>query len=155
MQIFEVTEGILKGVATPVATYKPVSASPAGFAKNAAEYFAKSILDKAGISPEMQGNYDPTGHVAAGQRKGTASINKQEIELAKGNPKYHAPIQIDTGTSIELRDPKDPTKVLARMPKSQMPLAGQVVETAHVRRPFESGSSWRNRRLWPDRIRAP
>ena len=49
----------------------------------------------------------------------------------EGAPKYHAPIQIDTGTSIELRDPLDPTKVISRMPKSQMPTAGQVVETAN------------------------
>jgi hypothetical protein len=30
-----------------------------------------------------------------------------------------------------LRDPTDPTKVLSRIPKSQMPTAGQVVETAN------------------------
>lgn len=46
-----------------------------------------------------------------------------------GNPKYHAPLQIDTGTTIEIRDPKDPTKVIATLPKSQMPLAGHVLET--------------------------
>jgi hypothetical protein len=37
-------------------------------------------------------------------------------------------LQIDTGTAIELRDPIDPTIVLSRIPKSQMPAAGQVVE---------------------------
>jgi hypothetical protein len=52
-------------------------------------------------------------------------------EIAKGKEKYRAPIQIDTGTYIELRDPNDPTKVISRMPKSQMPTAGQVVETAN------------------------
>lgn len=46
----------------------------------------------------------------------------------QGNAKYRAPIQIDTGTSIELRDPLDPTKVISRIGKSQMPTAGQVVE---------------------------
>ncbi len=40
-----------------------------------------------------------------------------------------APLQIDTGTHIELRDAIDPTKVLQRIPKAQMPTAGQVVET--------------------------
>jgi hypothetical protein len=50
------------------------------------------------------------------------------VELATGGAKYHAPIQIDTGTAIEIRDPLDPTKVLQRLPKSQMPTAGQVVE---------------------------
>jgi hypothetical protein len=49
-------------------------------------------------------------------------------EVAAGGQKPRAPIQIDTGTAIELRDPTDPTKVLSRIPKSQMPTAGQVVE---------------------------
>jgi hypothetical protein len=49
----------------------------------------------------------------------------------QGGAKYRAPIQIDTGTSIELRDPLDPTKVISRVAKSQMPAAGQVVETAN------------------------
>jgi hypothetical protein len=53
------------------------------------------------------------------------------VELATGGAKYHAPLQIDTGTSIEIRDPLDPTKVLQRLPKSQMPQAGQVIETAN------------------------
>jgi hypothetical protein len=55
----------------------------------------------------------------------------EPVNLAAGDTKYHAPLQIDTGTMIEIRDPRDPTKVIARMPKSQMPQAGQVVETAN------------------------
>jgi len=46
-------------------------------------------------------------------------------ELAAGGQKPRAPLQIDTGTAIELRDPANPTIVLSRIPKSQ---AGQVVE---------------------------
>jgi hypothetical protein len=54
---------------------------------------------------------------------------KGEMEtVAAGTPKVRAPIQIDTGTTIELRDPLDPTKVLQVVPKSQMPTAGQIVE---------------------------
>ncbi len=45
--------------------------------------------------------------------------------VGQGAEKFKAPLQIDTGTSIELRDPKDPTKVLQVIPKSQ---AGQIVE---------------------------
>jgi hypothetical protein len=45
-----------------------------------------------------------------------------------GAGKPRAPLQIDTGTAIELRDPANPTIVLQRIPKSQMPTAGQVVE---------------------------
>jgi hypothetical protein len=49
-------------------------------------------------------------------------------EVAAGSQKPRAPLQIDTGTAIELRDPNNPTVVLQRIPKSQMPTAGQVVE---------------------------
>ena len=48
--------------------------------------------------------------------------------VGQGGAKYRAPIQIDTGTTIELRDPLDPTKVLQRVPKAQAPTAGQIVE---------------------------
>jgi hypothetical protein len=58
-------------------------------------------------------------------------MDGQSVEVASGGAKYRAPIQIDTGTAIELRDPLDPTKVIQRLPKSQMPTAGQVVETAN------------------------
>jgi len=49
-------------------------------------------------------------------------------QVATGAEKPRAPLQIDTGTAIELRDPANPTVVLQRIPKSQMPTAGQVVE---------------------------
>jgi len=52
-------------------------------------------------------------------------------QVAAGTQKPRAPLQIDTGTAIELRDPANPTIVLQRIPKSQMPTAGQVVETAN------------------------
>lgn len=55
---------------------------------------------------------------------------KQET-IAQGAEKFRAPIQIDTGTAIQIVDPKDPTKVIRTIPKSQMPTAGQVVETAN------------------------
>jgi hypothetical protein len=48
--------------------------------------------------------------------------------IAQGEEKFKPPLQVDTGTSIEFRDPRDPTKVLQTIPKSQMPTAGQVVE---------------------------
>jgi hypothetical protein len=51
-------------------------------------------------------------------------------QVAAGPEKFRAPIQVDTGTHIEFRDAIDPSKVLQRVPKSQMPQAGQVVETA-------------------------
>jgi hypothetical protein len=48
-------------------------------------------------------------------------------EIAAGTRK---PIQIDTGTHIEFRDANDLNKVLQRIPKAQMPTAGQVYESA-------------------------
>lgn len=47
----------------------------------------------------------------------------------KGNEKYHPPLQIDTGKNIEIRDPKDPTKVLQILPKTHVfaPHANQLV----------------------------
>ena len=51
-------------------------------------------------------------------------------QVAVGPEKFRAPIQVDTGTHIEFRDPIDPSRVLQRVPKAQMPQAGQVVETA-------------------------
>lgn len=55
------------------------------------------------------------------------TTGKPEV-IAQGNEKFRPPIQTDTGTFIEYRDPKDPTIVLARIPKTQMPTAGQVSE---------------------------
>jgi hypothetical protein len=55
------------------------------------------------------------------------ATGKNEV-VAEGGEKFRAPLQTDTGTFIEYRDPRDPTKVLARVPKTQMPTAGQVVE---------------------------
>jgi hypothetical protein len=42
-------------------------------------------------------------------------------EIAAGGQKLRAPLQIDTGTAIELRDPNNPTIVLQRIPKSISP----------------------------------
>jgi hypothetical protein len=49
--------------------------------------------------------------------------------IGQGNPKYRAPLQIDTGKSIEIRDPNDPTKVLQVLPKTHVfaPHANQLV----------------------------
>jgi hypothetical protein len=58
------------------------------------------------------------------ERQPDGSLKK----VAAGPEKFRAPLQTDTGTYIEYRDPVDPTKILARVPKSQMPTAGQVIE---------------------------
>jgi hypothetical protein len=57
------------------------------------------------------------------------SLSGGTTEL-KGNPKYHAPISIDTGNSTILLDPITKQKI-AEYPKAHQPVAGQVVETAN------------------------
>ena len=48
------------------------------------------------------------------------ATGKNEV-VAEGGEKYRAPIQTDTGSRIELRDPRDPTKILQVIPKSLSP----------------------------------
>jgi hypothetical protein len=98
-------------------------------------------------APNIQGAYDFAVNAynpalkAAGLRKLTEGPIKVGLEDALIDPvtmkpiftgagKPRAPIQIDTGTAIELRDPRDPTIVLQRIPKSQMPTAGQIYESS-------------------------
>jgi hypothetical protein len=96
-------------------------------------------------APNVQGAYDFAASAynpalqAVGLRKLTEGPIKVGVEdtlidpvtmkpVFTGAGKPRAPLQIDTGTAIELRDPANPTIVLSRIPKSQMPTAGQVVE---------------------------
>jgi hypothetical protein len=99
-------------------------------------------------APNVQGAYDfaATAYNPALQAAGLRKLTEGPIKVGAedslldpvtmkpiftGAGKYRAPLQIDTGTAIELRDPNNPTIVLQRIPKSQMPTAGQVVETAN------------------------
>lgn len=84
-------------------------------------------LREAGLKKMMPQEFD----LNEGAKRYMTMPDGSTKEIASGGQKYRAPIQIDTGTTIELRDPNDPTKVISRMPKSQMPTAGQVVETAN------------------------
>jgi hypothetical protein len=88
---------------------------------------SRSPLVRSQLAEMLKGQKLGEGEVI--QRYNPAT-GKMET-TAQGAAKYRAPIQIDTGTSIELRDPLDPTKVISRVGKSQMPTAGQVVETAN------------------------
>ena len=75
---------------------------------------------------------DPEGYtLPEGAKRFMTMPDGSVKEVASGGKKPRAPLQIDTGTAIELRDPENPTIVLQRIPKSQMPNAGQVVETAN------------------------
>ena len=98
-------------------------------------------------APNVQGAYDFAASAynpalqAAGLRKLTEGPIKVGVEdtlidpvtmkpVFTGAGKPRAPLQIDTGTAIELRDPANPTVVLQRIPKSQMPTAGQIYESS-------------------------
>lgn len=48
-------------------------------------------------------------------------VTGQNEVVAEGGEKYRAPISVDTGSRVELRDPRDPTKVLQVIPKSINP----------------------------------
>jgi hypothetical protein len=80
-------------------------------------------LAQALLTDQMKTLVLPEGSTAI--RGSLGGVGGQTIQ---GAEKFRAPIQVDTGTSIELRDAKDPTKLLQSIPKSQ---AGQVVETAN------------------------
>jgi hypothetical protein len=98
-------------------------------------------------APNVQGAYDFAATAynpalqAAGLRKLTegpetftlSADQTRFMTMPDGTTKQVAagtkkPIQIDTGTAIEFRDPDDMSKVLQRISKTQMPTAGQVVE---------------------------
>ena len=62
------------------------------------------------------------------QKYGEGEIGKrinlstgQMETVGQGGEKYHPPIHVDTGNAIELRDPRDPTKVLQRFAKGVSP----------------------------------
>jgi hypothetical protein len=88
---------------------------------------SQSPLVRAQLAEMLKGQKLGEGEII--QRYNPAT-GKMET-TGQGAAKYRAPIQIDTGTAIELRDPLDPTKVISRVAKSQMPTAGQVIETAN------------------------
>ena len=99
-------------------------------------------------APNPQAAYDfaASAYNPALQAVGIKKLTPEEFTLAEGAKRFmtmpdgssreiasggRKPIQVDTGTAIEFRDANDPTVVLQRIPKSQMPTAGQVVETAN------------------------
>ena len=65
---------------------------------------------------------DPEGFTLA---EGATRVERQPDGslkvVASGGQKPRAPLQIDTGTAIELRDPNNPTVVLQSIPKSLSP----------------------------------
>jgi hypothetical protein len=68
----------IKGAKAPTLT----TPGKAGFARNAAEYFANKTMNMAGIPLSQQGQYHPGGHIAAGLGQGLTAIQKQENDIA-------------------------------------------------------------------------
>ena len=53
--------------------------------------------------------------------EGGTMVNRKGEVIAQGNAKYRAPLHFDVGSHIEVRDPNDPTKIIARLPKGVSP----------------------------------
>jgi hypothetical protein len=62
--------------------------------------------------------------------EGATAVNRKGEVIASGTPKFHAPLQIDAGTHIELRDPVT-NKLIEKIPKIHVyaPHATQIVDT--------------------------
>jgi hypothetical protein len=108
-----------------------------------------TIEGRAAVAPNPQAAYDFASRaynpalqqlglkkLTEGPESFTLSADQSRfITMPDGTTKQVAvgtkkPIQIDTGTAIEFRDPDDMSKVLQRIPKSQMPVAGQIYESS-------------------------
>jgi hypothetical protein len=74
-------------------------------------------LQAAGIKKLMPEEFT----LAEGAKRFMTMPDGTSREIAAGGQKPRAPLQIDTGTAIELRDPNNPTVVLQRIPKSLSP----------------------------------
>jgi len=98
-------------------------------------------------APNPQAAYDfaASAYNPALQAVGMKKLMPEEFTLSEGAKRFmtmpdgtvrevaaggRKPIQVDTGTAIEFRDANDPTVVLQRIPKSQMPAAGQIYESS-------------------------
>jgi len=135
MQIHEITrrkvnEGILKGVAN---TVKGVAKAPL----NTAEYFANKMLNAAGVPQDQQGTYSKYGHMAAGQRTGIASIEKQEQHIANELSKEWASTRTLNGARVDTLDPAAIEKAaLAYNSGSDLKInAGNVANTVQTLAP--------------------
>jgi hypothetical protein len=101
--------------ANPRAAYANLYADPRASARLQNMAFNKMTADPEAFT------------LGADQSRFVTNPDGTTREIAAGTRK---PIQIDTGTHIEFRDANDISKVLQRIPKSQMPTAGQVYESA-------------------------
>jgi hypothetical protein len=74
-------------------------------------------LREAGLKKMMPQEFD----LAEGANRYQTLPDGTTRVIASGTPKPRAPLQVDTGTHIEFRDPLDPTKLLQRIPKGISP----------------------------------
>ena len=96
--------------------------------------FAAKSPDLQNLASELMKPRD----VAEGGKVVIPGLGGEGIEIAKGNPKYRAPIHVDVGNAIELRDPLDPTKVIQRLPKGVSP--GEAARLTDEGIPFGGGN---------------
>jgi hypothetical protein len=74
-------------------------------------------LQEIGMKKMLPQEFD----LSEGQKRYMTMPDGTVKEVASGGQKFRAPLQIDTGTAIELRDPSNPTVVLQRISKSMNP----------------------------------
>ena len=68
----------------------PTTPGKAGFARNAAEYFANKIMNAAGIPLDQQGQYHPGGHMATRMGQGLTAIANAEHSIASNLAQEYA-----------------------------------------------------------------
>ena len=77
-----------------------------------------------GIAPSLIANYlKPPERMKVGENEKVLQLGPdgQWKSVAEGNAKYYAPLHFDTNAFIEIRDPNDPSKIIARIPKGISP----------------------------------
>ena len=91
----------------------------AAYANLAADPRASARLQNIGLNKMFA---EPESYtLAEGAKRFMTMPDGTVKEVAAGGQKPRAPLQIDTGTAIELRDPNNPNVVLQRIPKSLSP----------------------------------
>jgi hypothetical protein len=98
-----------------LATFQELMSSPE--TRGQAMKYAAKQPDLQGIVQELMKPRD----VAEGGKVVIPGIGTEGIEIAKGNPRYRAPIHYDLGNYISVRDPYDATKEIQRLPKGISP----------------------------------
>jgi hypothetical protein len=115
VQQTKLAEALRQRKGEALATFQELMSSPE--TRGEAMKYAAKQPDLQGIFQELMKPRD----VAEGGKVVIPGIGTEGIEIAKGNPRYRAPLHYDLGSYISVRDPNDPTKEIQRLPKGISP----------------------------------